>query len=306
LALATGLFAVWSVHRLQSAGQNLPSYAKRIDALARQSPLDLLAAYSANAVWTGDFLCSALSGQGLRRWYAALIAWPPTLLGMMCCARRKELLHLSIVLSYLLLMLSMAPVMTRYLLPVLPFLVLYFIDGVVWLSARRAAWRGSAQRVAVTCAVVLIAMNAPKLVRNVYRQHVPEASRDYRHSVLAAEAAAALQTQAKPGDRFVADLEQHRLAYLSGVPSIPLSDRKLCDSRYRTAQFEALARQRVRLVVQGLAAPSVQRKDLARLCRAYDYRVVFENKAFRIYVAPPEDAAAERPAAKARPVGARG
>ncbi len=67
---------------------------------------------------------------------------------------------------------AMVRIRTRYLLPISPLLVLYFIEGWAWFAVRiRKEHREAARGVAVALAVVMVAFNCVKIVRNIVEKH---------------------------------------------------------------------------------------------------------------------------------------
>jgi hypothetical protein len=288
LTLCGGFIAVKAIHQARTHGMELPSYSKGLVKVAGLSPAGVAERVAENALDTGDYLCHLLTGQPLQPWIALVVIWPPILLGMLAAARRGELLGVAIVGGYLLMIMPLAPVISRYSLPIMPLVALYFVEGIRWLVERRAAWQKHVPRVAIACAVVLVALNLPKVVRGVYWQHVPSAARDYRERRLCWQTAKKLRLMARPGDRFVSDKEQRKLAYWSGLPSLPLSDRYLKNNQLTLHQFDNWQQQGVRLIVQSDEANPGQRRELRDLCKQHGYRRAFDNGAYRIFVAPPD------------------
>ena len=198
----------------QAQGQLAPaSYAHHFTTLSQRSLGSWLFQPLSNFFETGSHLTRLFTGQKCPRTVALVTVWMPTLLGMWVHLRRRQYVGVVATAGYIGAVLLLRELLSRYLLPVAPLLVMFFFEGVRELvemvsrlgsrvtlqrtlrrgvagpepkpDAQAGVWSGESfarasglcrspeQRVFALCALVLVAMNLPKDLRLIYQLHHP-------------------------------------------------------------------------------------------------------------------------------------
>lgn len=272
------------------SGSGLPSYGPWLSALTARSWMETFTAAGVHFYESGEQLARLFTGQPLAPWAALVVLWVPTLVGAATFLRRGHVLGPMVATGYVAAMLLIGSPLARYLLVIAPLLVLYLLTGV----GRLAAWSGTARparrRLVAGLAAVLIAINGAKVLRSVYWQRWPEHSRAYQARVLAEEAARVLKDNGQPGDLFVSDWDQNRLAWLSGLPSLPGAENQLKAPARSAWRLRRWQRKGVTfVVVQRYKSPG-RCQEMCRVLGAMPaYREVFSNEAYVIYSQRPID-----------------
>ena len=220
---ATGLFLYWQFHATPRA-VTTASYAAEVSWMTGRSVVSWVQEPILNFFHTGPELGKLFCGQETPAAIAILLFWLPTLFGAWRAMRTRKFVVLFAVAGYLGAILLLRPLMSRYLLPVFPFLLLYFIDGVcgiVALAGRKPA--RSRVRVALLAVVsVLVLMNVPKDLRLAYwihREDFVEFRREWRPWVQAAEF---LRSHDRSERKFVSENAAVLLARLSRRPCLQI------------------------------------------------------------------------------------
>jgi hypothetical protein len=198
----------------QVRGQLAPaSYAHHFATLSQRSMASWLLQPLSNFWDTGSDLARLFTGQKCPPIAALAIFWMPTLLGMCLHLRRRRYVGVFATAGYIGAVLLLRELLSRYLLPVAPLLVMFCFDGVRELlemisrlrcratmrrslgqvagfqehkleaQARVWSWRSLAcasglcaspkHSVVAVCALVFLAMNLPKDLRLIYQLHHP-------------------------------------------------------------------------------------------------------------------------------------
>lgn len=222
-AVATlGVFAYW--HHIHKGSLPSASYAHHLETLSGRAWGAWLLQPFQNLLHTGPQYSRLLSGQEFPEALALLVFTVPTLVGAWCFARRREWLGLITTAGYLGSIVCLRPILARYLFPVSPFLVLYFLEGIRFLAEKSPRLRGREVRLVFTAAIVLIAANLPKNLLRAYQAHQPNFQDLTTHGWSDLRAATDfLSANAQPGDKFVSNEAARPLAYLSRVPFLDLA-----------------------------------------------------------------------------------
>lgn len=237
-----------------------------------------------NFVETAPELSTLLTGQEHPALgYVVVLLWLPIIVGAVTCWRRGQRFGVSVIACYLMSLLLFKPLVARYLLPVSPLILWYFIEGMRWLSERRPQWQARGVRVAVTCALLMLAFNVPKAVKLAYRLHFPTTDNSYRQYQSIVETARYLKATAKPGELFVTNKDERILAYLSGVWTVPLAEWKISHRLMSRKKLKAILKPEVRFVVIRNVG---KKRNLDRLRQAvFDYgsSLEYSSSASEVY-----------------------
>ena len=186
------------------------------------------------------------------------------------------------------------PAGARYLLPVAPLLILYYLEGLSVLLDWHPRVRRWAPQVLFLFVAAFVALNGAKGAHVFYKnEHKVAADRADM-----ADAAESLRSQARPGEHFLSCYNEWQLAYLSEVPYMQLDRWQLVNVMPREQYLRFLFDQGVRLVV---AAPEnvshypddVLIREAVRDRRMFQHIVDKGNYELYRYVSPPGVATAE-------------
>ena len=173
---------------------------------------------------SGAHLFRLFTGQSVPNavgWFAPGL---PILIGLGLSIRRRQWTIALAVSGYITGLLLLNPAISRYLLPVAPLLIVFYLDGamaVLRCIPRLAPYRG--QLVAAVAAVIVL-VNVPKDLRLIYRMHVVRTGYEvqWRSSML--EIVEFVRTHSEPGEKFASTDSQREIAYLSDVPFVETSN----------------------------------------------------------------------------------
>ena len=262
------------------------SYAPSLVGVLRRPWWDWIAEPAANAWHTGRQLARLLIGQTLPSALGLLIFGVPILAGMRHQVRRRRYLAVVVTLGYVGAIVVQRPMVSRYLLPVAPLLLLFYLDG-----ARRhlATWLGQRRRVfsfALVCALLLVGFNLPRDLKFIYYLRGSDFAAFRAEWIPLHETASVLQAHARPQERFLAAGPSHRvLSYLSGVPFVDLVGplaRATGSHHDRLGMLDAYG---VRFVVTGQGEKySRLPETVSEIVSAEsEFQLVFENSWHRVY-----------------------
>jgi len=262
-----------------------PGYARSLSNALTRSPAVWIRSCAHNFCATGEHFSELLSGQPVKPRLALLIVWLPVAFGMRCLINGGGRLLVCVALAYLAAVLPFRPLIPRYLLPVAPVLILCHLKTVAWLIARVPVPRARRTQLAAALAVSLVVLQLPKFARTVYWQRRPSADRAWAERALLEQAADFLAEHAEGGQRFVTDDGEAELAFLSRVPSLAGTERRLHISGVDEATFDSWAERNVAFVVLGNRRPMEHQQQLQDLCRRHHFARVFENDLFEVHAA---------------------
>jgi hypothetical protein len=290
-----GLFYGQYQHSL-SAEHSLPpaSYMAAVQALTSTPVGSLLVRALKNAWESAAEMPRFLFGLGGHPLGVLAVVMIPGLVGVWRRLVRREFLILLAVAGYAAGIVLNLPAGDRYLLPIAPLLLLYYLEGlsvVLDWHARLRQWSFPALLVLI---VAFVAFNGIKGMQLLYKNH---------HQIAAEQAALAdsaewLRSQALAGERMLSFDAEPELSYLSQIPYLQLDRCALTAMMSRDQYLHFLYDKNVRLVVmipgkvsrlsdQGLLQEAVHDRDL--------FQPIADNGRFQIYryLAPPRVATAE-------------
>ena len=237
----------------KSAGAYDSSYANLVSHLSSGQLTGWLAAQGGGAL---DVLSKLLTAQDLPPAVTLLVIVLPMAVGLFRRAVRGDHLGPIVVVVYLLMLLAVKFI-PRYLLLVMPLLLLYWLEGAMLAAgwAARRLRRGPRPagvhqaRVAVALLAVLAAANLPLVGRRVYERHADWRLQQRGKFVDEIAAAAELERLDPPGRL----LAPQYLAVLAHRPSpmVPAGIRKRDPSAEQVRRF--LSHWDIRVVVVNLA-----------------------------------------------------
>ena len=180
-----------------------------------------------NGYRSGPLFPEFLTGQALHPVAAHVLFVLPILIGLWRGLARGQYLAVLAVAGYTCGVALIMPAESRYLLPVAPLLILYFLVGVSTILSWRPVTRPWTSRVLLGVVVALVSVNAVKGTAALFKT---------RHLVAARAkdlgfASMLLRQNARPGERFVSSDKEREISYLSGVPFIELDRDALMASR---------------------------------------------------------------------------
>jgi len=284
--------------------QKLPSYGSVVAKFLAGTVPRAISRLASNTYVTGEHLSEVFSGQPMPPAVAVLVLWAPIGAGMLLALRRRRTLAVAIAVGYLIPLLLLRPLIPRYLLPVAPLLIWFWIEGIGFPALWRPEWRPRLARLALVGALVLIAINLPKVTRDAYWQRQPHLARNYRERVEVEEAAAFLRDHHRPGDTFVCNVDQRRIAYLSGLESIHWSQQRLRKDPPRRYDIQQWQRKGMAFLVMQRSPHAGYQQKVEETCRKTKLQLVFENERYRIYTTrqtlDPGLRAAQRAVSKSR------
>ena len=189
------------------------SYLSSSANLLSRSPSQWITQPCLNFLKTGQSLAILFTAQR----HAALgllvaVLWIPTMIGLIQALRRREYLGACITAGYLASVLLKRPLLPRYLLPIAPFLVLYYIHGIQWLIELRISWRPYGRRIALASLCLFAALNAPRTVTSVVRIHSAREGHSDHLLKSRQEAAAFLAGHASDGKKFIGNQDERMLS----------------------------------------------------------------------------------------------
>jgi hypothetical protein len=260
---------------------DLPSYAhmlRRFVAHGTWAALMRPATY----LWrSGDELVRMYSGQELPDAVALFVVWLPVAGGMWSFWRQGRRFPVIVCGGYLLSLLALRGLLARYFLPMAPLLFLFLIEGVRYAVDRGLRWRVHGRRAAVALGILLLAINLPRTLRNVYWTRQPTASKYYLTWRDMQHAADYLRRHANQDERFLAVPDRGTIGIYSGVPSVPWGSFSTKAWTRYLRRTPKLLEQHVRYLVAADKSP----RTLKRIRRAFaphSVEIVSENPTYRI------------------------
>lgn len=263
-----------------------PTYAHHWKQMAQRSPTQWVRAVGSDVLETGKNFAQLFTAQRLAPWPDLALFWVPVVVGTLCALRRRRFVVVCSCWAYLGSILLLKPVLTRYMLPFMPLLLYFQMEGVRWVLARalprrRGRWVGEAAVLGL-----MLLMNLVVVAGEVIEWHsvwitgrpTKEWTRDSE------DAGAFLREHMAPTDRFVTTGKTYALGLLSGRNALSLS-RGWRTQRRSAAEVVALGEAR------GVTWWVVERKRIPKafraLCREIDKRPdferVYENKTLVVY-----------------------
>jgi hypothetical protein len=244
-----GLFYLQYLNSLR-ADHSLPpaSYMAGVQALFVQPLGSLVSRALANAYESAAEIPRFLTGLRGNPIAGLIICLSPAVVGLGRRLCRREFVVAFAVAGYAAGIVINLPAGARYLLPVAPLLLLYYLEGLSFLLDWHPRVRRWAPAVLFSFVAAFVTINALKGVHALYKYQHEIA--DKRAQISAS--AARLRAEAKPGERFLSCDAEWPLAYLSEVPYLQVDRWLVMPSMTREEYLRFLFDQGVRLVV---AAP---------------------------------------------------
>jgi hypothetical protein len=295
VAVTLVIFSVQYQNCLQ-AEHSLPpaSYMAGVRALLAQPVATLIGRAFANAYESAAEMPRFLMGLQGNPIGGLAICLAPALVGVARRLKRREFLIAFAAAGYAAGIVMNLPAGPRYLLPVAPLLILYYLEGLSVLLDCHPRIRRWAPQVLLIFVATFVALNGFKGAYVFYRNEHKVAE----DRAEMADAAGWLRSQARPGEHFLSCESEWQLAYLSEVPYMQLDRWLLVGSMPRDQYLRFLFDQGVRLVV---AVPEdvSHYPDYALIREAVRDRRMFQHivdkgqyQLYR-YVSPPGVATAE-------------
>jgi hypothetical protein len=282
--VATGLFFYWQFHRPQHSVVTA-SYAAEASMMASRPIAHWLWVPFRNFFETGPELCRVFSGQEIHAAAALFLFWLPTLAGAWRCVKDRKYLFVFATLGYLGAILLLRSAMSRYLLPISPLLLFFFIHGIREILQLKPAALLPGRPVCAAVLAVLVLMNLPKDLRLAYAVHREDFVAFRKDWPPWIQAARFLHTHVQGDQKFVSASGPILLAYLSGRPCIQIDRNRLQSPPSTDEILASLQEQGVQFIVserRGRSYPFHQR--LAQTVRQRrEFQLVFQNDAFQIY-----------------------
>ena len=281
----TAAYLYW-LDRQAQATVVTASYAAEAGKLAGRSIIDWLLQPALHFYATGGELNRLFTGQELPLALALVLLWLPILAGMAVGLRHRKFIGLFVVVAYVGAILLVRPLVSRYLLPLAPLLLLYYFEGLQWLIRCRPRWEGIATQVATAAIICMALINAPKDIRLAWGVHQADEFANYRAPWPAMIKTAEFLRQAGPsGSRFVSGHAWSVLAYLSEVPCYQVDRNQVMHPPEAHEMLAALAEQGVNTVVlEKRSQPQPYFAQLAQVVvESKEFQLVFENEAFQVY-----------------------
>lgn len=230
------------------------------------------------------------------------VFWFPVVLGLALAVRRGQYFGACVVVGYVGAILMLRPMVNRYLLPVVPFLLLYFFDAMRFLVAKVVPRGFHATRIARALAITFLCMQIPKAWEVPNKFLAPDYPEFYANRWQPThETAEYLRRHAGQEARFVSSRHERLLSYFSGVYSIPLGGQRVC-APYQEEDVNQWLDRGVRFAV---VVRNYSRTYYANvLTYEYldgreDFKVVHESGQYRIYEYVPARADEVRIASRA-------
>ncbi|MCA9246319.1 MAG: hypothetical protein KDA42_04360, partial [Planctomycetales bacterium] len=289
---ATGFF-FYLYQRHYTAAFDLPSYGSMVNKVGERSRFDILIRPFEQFLQTGSHFSELLTGQPNASLGMAMgILWIPVALGIWNGWRRREYLPLAVLVGYLGPLLVVRALLPRYLIPVAPILILFFLDGLRQIIAATPGVRRFAPRVLVTFCLIMLSMNVPKCIGLIYRLQWSQAENLRGMPGEVREVAAFLHSHAGEGDLFVSPARERQLGYLSRVDSIPSAARYLETGRVDADSLKAWLERGVVFVVnapENRHAKSGNRQRIREICRDNGLELVYASSTYEVYSARPNE-----------------
>lgn len=251
-ALVSGIAITLAVFYAQyqnslRAEHSLPpaSYMSGVQALLAQ-PIGALVSHTlSNAYESAAEMPRFLMGLQGNPIAAIAVCLSPVLVGVGRRLRHREFLVAFAVAGYAGGIVMNLPAGARYLLPVAPLLILYYLEGLSLILDWRPRVRRRAPLFLVLFIGLFVGFNG---VKGLYVLHKNEHKVAEQRAEMA-DCAARLRAEARPGDHFLACDNEWQLAYLSEVSYVQLDRWLLAPSMPRDQYLRLLYDQGVRLVV---------------------------------------------------------
>ncbi len=224
LALGLLAFVFYQSYQHAMSSQKQQSYHFWAEKLGGQSVLASTIQPITNLWQTQSEISRVFIGQEMPNFLAAILFGLPISIGMAHWWRRRQTLLVGMAVAYLGSIFILRPGDTRYLLPMAPLLLTWYLEGMRWLAAR-ARWSPEAyKRLAIGCLLAFVLMNVPKNIFVAWHLRHDNflALRDRWADLYSASDN--LARAAQTGERFIASTDERGLSYLSGVPSTPIND----------------------------------------------------------------------------------
>lgn len=284
-SLSTGAIWAWRSASVSTVNSGR-SYDGEISQLSNRQRGDWLLDPLRNVYQSGEEIARLVTGQTLPGW----LAWPlfglPIAMGVQLSMRNGKLLWACAVTAYLVAIVLVRPPIVRYLLPISPFVLWYFLTGLQQLFCM-----AKVRRPAVLTLIgvgILVTMHLPRDVRLAVAVHRDDFNSFRREWPATVEMAATLRSQRRENDRFVAMHDGEVLGYLSGVPFWQVGHATAKSTPSNDAIRQMLDQEQITLVALDHSIAG-QRKPFARGLTAY----VLHSNEFRC-VAQQGDAALYR------------
>ena len=281
----TAAYLYW-LDRQAQATVVTASYAAEAGQLAGRSIIDWLLQPALHFYATGGELNRLFTGQELPLPLALVLLWLPILTGMAVALRERKFIGLFVVIAYVGAILLVRPLVSRYLLPVAPLLLLYYFEGLQWLIRCRPRWKTIATPVATGAVLCMALINAPKDIRLAWAVHQADEFASYRAHWPAIIKTANFLRQAGPsGNRFVSGQAWSVLAYMSDMPCYQVDRNQVMHPPAPQEMLAALGAQGVNTVVlEKRSHPQPYFAQLAQVvAESEDFQLVFENEVFQVY-----------------------
>ena len=237
-------------HRLGGAGSSDATYGGLLPyRLADVGAWGLVVKVSGNLVATSKELSRLIFSQRTIPILCLIFVTVPVAVAGVRRFRRGDRLTPLIVLAYVGGLSFRSMLRTRYLLPLLPILLLYVFEFYVWLVGRLSRRRPVARRVAaVLLLLAVLGINLPKVFRTLYRKHRDDFSVMLEHGKWADLGPTVDYLRLQPPIDGVI-LSEQPVAYLADLPAPRLSEARLSASPEAGEIETLLAEWDVRYVV---------------------------------------------------------
>jgi hypothetical protein len=287
LALLCILLAIMAevAYCVALGGDGTPSYGSALQKLWERTPEKTWERTLIASEGLYDSLSAALLGQKLRYGATLVLLVTPCVVALTMRIRRGERLIPVCVIGYLAALVVSGNPITRYLLPVLPWLVLLCLEG----SARFMAFVGGRRLAPATWAwlgLVLLLVNTPRVVKHLYEMHrdwLAVEQSEWADSFLVADS---LRRQATPNAGFTCNDNQMILAYLSGLRPVPVPIPYSRTPRDKSASDEARPAAGAYYFVDYLPdrpKPRRARRTIDRLIDRFGFEVIYRNPSYAVY-----------------------
>lgn len=299
LAVVLGLgvtVAIFYAHYRGVQGPLPPSsYAHHFTKMADRSPYAWLWMPVEHFLETGRELARLFTGQTAPVGIALVAFWLPSLFGMSLAFRRRQYVGVGATAGYLGAIVMLRPMLARYLLPVLPLLLVYFFEGVRRLLELAPRLRAGAPHAAVGAALLFAAFNLPKDLRSVYRLHHPRSVEFHDSWPPLLAASDYLRETAREDDVLLANADGGMLSYLSRVPYFGISKFLATHDVTPEQVLRILGEQGISLLVFRRDEDRPHFQTLSQLVQENRrFELVFENEVYQIYRRTAETFSARR------------
>jgi hypothetical protein len=282
-----GLFFYLQFHQADSSVVT-PSYAAEVSQLTTRPIYSWLWMPFQNLFETGPELVKVFSGQEAPAAIALFLFWLPAFWGAYGSFRDRKFVCLLATAGYLGAILLLRPAFSRYLLPVAPFLWLYFIQGIRGLTERRSVRTIAGQPVWAVVVILLVLLNLPKDLRLAYAVHREDfvSFRDDWPPLV--EVADLLRSRVGEDEKFVSGSRPIVLAYLSGRPCLQIDRNQLTAPPGQDEILANLKSAGVRHIVIDREPKHAYHRELElAIGTSDDLQLIFENDDFKVYSSDP-------------------